>query len=93
LLHLQLGDVSHLAVFIDHLLNNVVNLLFFFKVLTVSLFFESLGFINLELDRGLVGSEVGKLLSVAFSLNLVFSLFLHEVVLINSSVVFLKDQK
>jgi hypothetical protein len=93
LLHLQLGDVRHLAIFIDHLLNNVVNLIFFLKVFVVSLFFKSLGFVNLNLDSGLVGSELGKLLGVAFSLDHVLSLFLSELVLFHSGVVFLKDQQ
>ena len=85
--------MRHLAIFIDHLLNNVVNLIFFLKVFVVSLFFKSLGFLNLNLNSGLVGSELGKLLCVAFSLDHVLSLFLSELVLFHSGVVFLKDQE
>jgi len=92
LLHLQLGDVGHLAVLIDHLLDHVVNLLFLFKVLLVSLFFESLALLNLGLNSLVVLFQGDKFLGVVFSLDFFLIFSFHELVLIHRSIVFLKNQ-
>jgi len=90
LLHFELLDASHLAIFIDHALNYIVYLFFFFLILLVRLLFYFLAFSNLLLKYLLSLPLLFELFSLGLTLHLLLDLFVAQHNTVHLSIVFLK---
>jgi hypothetical protein len=75
LLHLQVLNTGHFPVFVNHTLDYIVDLLFFFKVLVAGFYFQLLALNDLLLYVLFVVDAVLKVALVSLSLDLVLDLF------------------
>ncbi len=89
LLHLQVLNTGHFPVFVDHALNYIVDLLFFFKVLVAGFNFQLLALNDLLLDVLFVVDAVLEVALVSLSLDLVLDLFGPQHDFVDLSVLFL----
>lgn len=90
LFHFELLDTSHLSVFIDHALYDVVNLFFFLLILLVRFFFYFLAFSNLFLKHFFSLSLLFDLSGFSFELSLFLNLFVTQHNTVHLCIMFLK---
>jgi len=91
LLHFQILNPSHLAVLVDHALNDRVDLVPLLGVLVLRFAFSVLLLVDLSLDAALVLEQVVLLASFRLPRNLILDLFRAKHDLVNLSVVFLQS--
>ena len=90
LLHFQVLDPGHFSVFVDHALDDRVDLVPLLGVLVLSFAFSVLLLVDLRLDAFLVLEQVVLLASLSFSSDLILDLFGAKHDLVDLSVVFLR---
>jgi hypothetical protein len=90
LLLLEVLDASHLSVFVDHALDDVVDLLFFLKVFLLCFGLQLLMLIDLALDAALVLNAVLETGCLCLTIDLVLYLLSPQHDLVDLGVLLLK---